>query len=141
MGGVEGEGPRGEPTAQQNKQEQAPVQGDSERTPVHPEQRQPLQGRAEGRQSLQGPTTVDRSGQQPHGGDVNRPEIDVTKDEAPEVEEIRLPGDIIFLPQRAAGKIDQERIEAHRASIRGATFFSAVGISEIVKKLKDQKDK
>jgi hypothetical protein len=46
MAGHEGEGPRGEPTPQQPKQ---------------PEQTQPLQGRAEGRERLQGPTTVDQS--------------------------------------------------------------------------------
>ena len=51
MGGrIEGEGPRGEPTAHR---------------PSQPEQTQPLQGRAEGRGSLQGPTTVDRSEQLP----------------------------------------------------------------------------
>jgi hypothetical protein len=40
----EGERPRVERTSQQ---------------PKHPEQTQPLQGRAAGRESLQGPTTVD----------------------------------------------------------------------------------
>jgi len=43
MTGIEGERPRGELTSQQNK----------------PEHTQPLQGRAEGKQSLQGPTTFD----------------------------------------------------------------------------------
>jgi hypothetical protein len=43
-GGIEGEGRRGEPTPHQPRQ---------------PENLQPLQGRAAGRDSLQGPTTVD----------------------------------------------------------------------------------
>src|SRR2546425_11743274 len=47
-GRIEGERPRGERTPQQ---------------PSQPEHMQPLQGRAEGKQSLQGPTTVDRSEQ------------------------------------------------------------------------------
>jgi hypothetical protein len=46
VGGIEGEGPRGEPTAHQPSQQ---------------EQTQPLQGRAEGRESLQWPTTIDQS--------------------------------------------------------------------------------
>jgi NUMOD3 motif len=48
-----GEGSRGAPTAQQ---------------PSQPEQTQPLQGRAAGKESLQGPTTVDESGQPLEGG-------------------------------------------------------------------------
>jgi hypothetical protein len=47
MAGIEGEPRHSEPTPQQNK----------------PEQTQPLQGRVEGRESLQGPTTVDQSNQ------------------------------------------------------------------------------
>ena len=43
-GGKEGEGPRFEPTSQQPRQ---------------PDQKQPLQGRAAGRESIQGPTTFD----------------------------------------------------------------------------------
>jgi hypothetical protein len=44
MAGIEGEGPLSEPTA---------------REPRQPEQTQPQQGRAAGRESLQGPTTLD----------------------------------------------------------------------------------
>jgi hypothetical protein len=47
-GGIEGEGRRGEPISHQPRQ---------------PEHMQPLQGRVEGKQSLQGPTTVDGSEQ------------------------------------------------------------------------------
>ena len=114
-GGIERERPYGERTAQQTKPEQAPAHGGRELTSVQRDQ-------------------------QPHGGGVNRPEID-PPEEAPKVGEIRLPGGIIFFPQQTVENIDQDRIEAHRASVRGATFFSAVGLSEIIKKLKDQKDK
>jgi hypothetical protein len=56
---IEGEGGYFDPTAQKTKPEQAPAHGGRHSTSVQPEQTQPLQGRAEGRQSLQGPTTVD----------------------------------------------------------------------------------
>jgi hypothetical protein len=40
--------------------------------PRQPEQTQPLQGRAAGRESLQGPTTVDQSGQPQPGSTLSR---------------------------------------------------------------------
>jgi hypothetical protein len=65
------------------------------------------------------------------------PLLDVPTEEAPEVEEIRLPGGLIFSPQRE--KIDQKSIDEYRASMRGATFFS-IRVGEFLKKLKDQQD-
>ena len=70
--------------------------------------------------------------------EAGEPSLDVPTEEAPEVEEISLPGGLIFSPQRE--KIDQRRIDAYRASMKGGTFFS-VGVSEIIEKLKDQQDK
>jgi hypothetical protein len=64
--------------------------------------------------------------------------IDPPKEEVSEVEKtIRLPGGLIFSPQQE--KIDQKSIDAYRASMRGATFFS-IRVGEFLNKLKDQKD-
>ena len=97
MGGrIEGEGPRGEPTSQQSK----------------PEQTQPLQGRAEGRQSLQGPTTVDRTEQLPSSRDLSitpqeqpTPQQESTLSRAVEsTRDLYEQNGWVFLPLAEAGK-------------------------------------
>jgi hypothetical protein len=131
--------------------------------PRQAEQTQPLQGRAAGRESLHGPTTVDQSGQPQLGSTLSRA-VEGTRDlyerngwtflplgeagqGAPSLPKPRtaqpLHGVGAKSPEPTLQKpepLEQTRLR-ERTSYAGATFYSGVGLFDVLKKKEYYKKK